>query len=386
MAKIKRILEIRAEGVNPKALEEQRADLVIEMDTILDKAKEEKRAMSTEEDIRFNEIKNQISAIDNTLKAEEERAKLENKQPGKKNTEEEKRAQEEANFVAFLRGEQRALDVANNGSVIPTHIANKIIETVKELSPIYSMATIYNVGGDLAFPVYDETTPIQAAYVDDMVELTEQTGKFTVVKLQNYIVGCLAKISKSLMNRTDFDLVGFVVKKVAKAIADFLEKELINGTTNKMTGILSATSAVTTASGTAITADELIDVQMAVPEIYQGNACWIMHKNTLKSLRKLKNSDGDYLLTKDLTSGFGWLLLGKRVYITESMPAIALGKKAIAYGDMSGLYVKLAQNVELQMLMEKYATQHAIGVCGYVECDSKIIEPQKIVTLTMKAS
>lgn len=386
MANVKRILETRAEGVNLKALEEQRADLITEMDTILNKAKEEKRAMSTEEDTRFNEIKSQVSAIDNTIKAEEERAKIVNKQPGKKSTDEEKRAQEEAKFVSFLRGEQRALDVANNGSVIPTHIANKIIETVKELSPIYAMATIYNVGGDLAFPVYDETTPIQAAYVDDMVELTEQTGKFTIVKLQNFIVGCLAKVSKSLMNRTDFDLVSFVVKKVAKAIADFLEKELINGTTNKMTGVLSATSAVTTASGTAIIADELIDLQMAIPEVYQDNACWIMHKTTLKSLRKLKNLEGDYLLTKDLTTGFGWNLLGKRVYVTESMPTIALGKKTIAYGDMSGLYVKLAQNVEIQMLMEKYATQHAIGVCGYVECDSKIIEPQKIATLTMKAS
>ena len=65
---------------------------------------------------------------------------------------------------------------------------------------------------------------------------------------------------------------------------------------------------------------------------------------------------------------------------------MAAGAKAVVYGDMTGLSVKLAQNVEIQVLMEKFATQHAIGVVGYIECDSKITEPQKLAVLTMKAS
>lgn len=379
-----RILETRAMPV----LEEQRNALLDEMDGIVKKAGEETRAFNEDETKRFGEIKTEIAGIDATLAAQKEaRALADSKIVKSEDPILEQRALDEKNFLSFVRGEERALDVANNGAIIPTTIANKIIEKVKELSPIYSMATIYNVGGDLVFPVYDETTPIQAAYVDDLTELTEQTGKFTSVKLQNFIVGCLAKISKSLMNRTDFDLVSYVVNKVAQAISEFLEKELIVGTTGKLTGVLSATYGVTSASGTAITADELIDLQMTVPEVYQAKACWIMHKNTFKAIRKLKDStSGEYLLNHDITNEFGWTLLGKRVYITETMPQIALGAKTIVYGDMSGLYVKLAQGVEIQMLMEKYATQHAIGVVGYVECDSKIIEPQKIALLTMKAS
>lgn len=379
----KPVIEVRS---MPPLLE-QRNTLVEEMEGILSKAKAETRAFSDEESNRFDAIKSEIAKIDKTLAAQEEARSFEKKQNKKPTGEEEQRALEETNFLRFIRGEERALDVANNGGVIPTHIANKIIEKVKELSPIYAMSTIYNVGGDLVFPVYDETTSsIGAAYVDDLTELTEGTGKFTTVKLQNFIVGCLAKVSKSLMNRTDFDLLNFVIGKVAKAIAEFLEKELIVGTSGKMTGILSATQGLTTASGTALTADELIDIQMEIPEVYQANASWIMHKNTFKAIRKLKDGDGNYLLLKDATQPFGWSLLGKPVYITESMPQIALGAKVVAYGDMSGLYVKLAQNVELQVLLEKYATQHAVGVVGYVEVDSKIVEPQKLAILTMKAS
>lgn len=383
MRKVKRQAEFRALPTNEKALTEKRNDLVLEMEQIVQTAQAETRSLTDAENNRYTEIRAEIKNVDSTLEAIEYTRTLENTNVTKKNKEAEQRALEEENFIKFIKGEERALDVANNGGVIPTSIANRIIEKVKELSPIYKMATIYNVSGDLVFPVYDETTPIQAVYVDDMQELTEQTGKFTTVKLTNFIIGCLAKVSKSLVNRTDFDLVSYVIEKVAQAIADFLEKELIVGTTDKMTGVLSAKQGIKLQSATAITADDLIDLQDSIPDVFQEKACWIMHKNTRKVIRKLKDADGNYLLQKDLTMPFGYSLLGKPVYISESCPEIGAGKKVISYGDMSGLFVKLTKNVEIQVLIEKYATQHALGVVGYVEADSKIVEPQKLAVMTM---
>jgi len=372
--------------MNLKALIEKRNALMDAMDALFKTCEaEENRAFNEEESSKFTELENEIRALDGTIAAAEQREKMERREAGTEDENLEQRALDEKNFLAFCRGEERALDVANNGAIIPTSISSRILEKVKELSPIYSMTTKFNVGGDLVFPVYDEaSSSISAAYVDDMTELTEGTGKFTSIKLQNFIVGCLAKISKSLINRTDFDLLSFVVNKVAQAIAEFLEKECLVGTTNKMTGVLSSANIVTTASATAITTDELIDLQMTVPKVLQANACWIMHKSTLKALRKLKDSDGNYILNRDITKGFGWELLGKPVYDSENCPEIASENTVIAYGDMSGLYVKLAQNMEIQVLMEKYATQHAVGVVGYIECDSKIGEPQKLAVMQMK--
>lgn len=364
---------------------EKRNALIEEMEGLLDTVKAETRAFNEEEVSRIEAIKAEVRDLDNTIKVEEEMRAMDKKVEVKEVKQVEQRALDEANFLSFIKGEQRALDVATNGGVIPTSIANRIIEKVKELSPIYSMATVYNVGGDLVFPVYDESTSsIGAAYADDLTELTEGTGKFTTVKLQNFIVGCLAKVSKSLMNRTDFDLVSFVVNKVAQAIAEFMEKELIKGTTNKMSGISSTTNTVTSAVVAKVDVDDLIDLQMAVPEVYQANAVWIMNKATLKGLRKLKNADQEYILNKDATTAFGWSLIGKPVYVTESAETVATGKKAVYYGDMSGLVVKLAQNVEIQVLVEKFATQHALGVVGYIEADSKVVENQKIAALVVK--
>ncbi|MBY6860807.1 phage major capsid protein [Clostridium botulinum] len=369
----KKILETRS---LPPLVEEMNG-YIEEMNTLAETVKTETRSLTVDEVTRVTELRTKVDNIKETLKLEEEsRDYIMN--PVKKAETEEKRSLEERNFVDFVRGNQRALDIGNNGGIIPQTIANKIIEKVKELSPIYRLSTIYNIGGDLIFPIYDdENSAITADYVEDLTELNESTGKFTTVKLTNYIVGCLAKISKSLINRQDFDLLSFVVDKVGQAIAEFMEKELITGTT-KAQGLATVTN-VTTAN--TLNADTLIDLQMEVKEVFQGKSVWIMHKDNLKATRKFKDGDGNYLLNKDLTNGFGWSILGKPVYITESCP-----QDSIYYGDMSGLYVKLTKNVELQLLLEKFATQHAVGCVGYVEFDSKIVEPQKLAALKIQGA
>lgn len=368
-----------------KKLLEKRNDLLEQAKSLIQQAKEETRALNEEENKAYEALVGEIRSIDSTIRAEEEQRKLELKEGDNMDHTEELELRA---FEGFLRGqidETRALDVGNNGTIIPQVIANRIIEEVKELSPIYSMATIYNVGGDLIFPYYDESTDTGAALVEDMTELTESTGKFTTIKLQNYIVGVLKKVSKSLLNRTDFDLVSFIVHRVAQDITVFLERACLVGESGKYEGVYATKNIVTSAASAAITSDELIDLQMAVPQIYQPKACFIMHKDTLKVIRKLKDANGQYLLNKDVTMPFGWSLLGKPVYISDNAPKMEAGKTAVVYGDMSGLYVKLAQNMEIQVLQEKYATQHAIGVCAYVEFDSKIVEAKKLAGLQMKA-
>lgn len=371
-----------------KELIEKRNKLVEEMEELVNGIKKEKRVFNDDENKKMGDIKKEIENIDNTLKTLDETrdfSKTEVKE--KKDKQVEQRALDEKNFLDFCRGEKRALDVSTNGGIIPTTIANQIVEKVRELSPIYSMATIYNVKGTLVFPVYDETSSsVSANYTNDLTELTEGTGKFTTVELKNYIVGSLAKISQSLINQTDFDLLGYIVNKVAQAIANFLERELIVGTANKMTGVLSAVQNVESNTAGKVDTDDIIDLMDEVPEIYQGNACFIMNKATRNALRKLKfTGTGEYVLQRDVTSPFGFTVFGKPVYITESMPVLEAGNKALVYGDMSGLAVKLTKDVQIQVLQEKYATQHAIGVVAYVELDSKIIDNQKIATLTVKA-
>ena len=143
---------------------------------------------------------------------------------------------------------------------------------------------------------------------------------------------------------------------------------------------------MTTAAATAITADELIELQAKVKQVYQSRACWTMNPATFTAIKKLKDDNGRYLLQDDVTGEFPYRLLGKPVYLSDNMPTVAASAKAILYGDYSGLSVNFRENISIEVLREKYATQHAIGVVSWFEFDSKVTDNQKLAVLVMKAS
>lgn len=279
---------------------------------------------------------------------------------------------EEKAFVDYVRsGISNDMKAGDNGVLIPNTISSKIIAKVEELSPIYARATKFNVGGDLTF-VKEDSIPT-CAYMEEMEEGTATDATFKTVKLGAFLARALAKISRSLINRTDFDLLQYVIDAVAKAIVKFLEKELIVGTVSKIEGL----STVVPTTVTVINADALIDEQMAVPTSLQGKCEWLVNPTELKAIRKFKAVDGTYLLNVDPTKEFGWSILGKNVMVSDQVPA-----GTIYYGDFSGLYVKLANNIEVSVLKEKYAEQFAVGVVGFVQLDAKVAESQKIVAIS----
>ena len=381
--------------MNLKALAEQRAALLAEMEAISETAKAETRAYSEEELARAEELEAQIRAIDATYKAEEARAVLAASPkavpvdgditPTDK-TEAEERAF--AQYIVDSKAEFRAgeLTMSANGAVITTSIVNKIISKVKEISPLYAMATKYNIGGTITIPYYDESTSaITMGYVEEFTELESHVGQFKSIELKGYLAGTLSVLSLSLINTSQFDVIGYIVNKMAEAIANWVEKELLHGTSQKITGLsnISAAMTVTAASQTAITADEIMELQDKVIDAFQNGACFIMNRETRSAIRKLKDSDGNYLLNRDISAKWGYTLFGKDVYTTDNADTMAAGKTVIYYGDFSGLAVKLSEDASINVLREKYATQHAVGVYAYMELDSKIENAQKIACLKM---
>ena len=385
--------------MNIKALIEKRNAIVADMSKLFDTADTEKRSFNEDETKKFDEMKKEIADIDAMINRYNEARALENGAPKQEKKEVDQEALEMRAFSNFIRTnsthyvEERAdvnFTTGDNGTLIPTSIANKVIDTVKNVSPIFSMATKYNVKGNLTFPIYDESTQkITVAYATEFKALNASAGKFKGITLGGFLAGSLIKISRSLINNTEFDVAAYVINEMALRIAEFLEHELLVGNgNNAMTGVLSAanTNVYTTQAATAISADDLIAVQVKLPQALRKNTAWIMNTSTMLAIRQLKDGEGRYMLQPDLTRGFGYVLLGAPVYESDTVDGIAAGKAVIAYGDFSGLYVNLRPGIETQVLQEKYADEHATGFVAWFEADSKIVETQKLVAVKMKAA
>jgi len=375
--------------MNEKELIEKRNDLQSKMEGILNKAKIENREMNEEEIKNFDDTEKEIKNIDATLERMEKLNKMENKkvEDKKELTQEEKDVKNFATFIRnFVNGIQNNTNLTkgDNGAIIPKTIASKIIDKVNEISPLYASATKYNAKGTLAVPKYDDTTDdVTVAYATEFDELVSHSGKFATVELTGFLIGALTKISKSLLNNSDFNLTEYVINKMAEKFKLFYEGEMINGTSTKISGIVgsydSTNMKVVLSNKSSVTADELIDIQEAVPDAFQANAYWIMNRETRKKIRKLKDSDENYILNRAFNEKWDYELLGKPVYCSEKVEKLGTATKpVIFYGDFSGLAVKETEEMEIQVLVEKFATQHAIGVCGYSELDAKVENTQKI--------
>lgn len=372
--------------MNRKGLEEKRNDLKSEMLSMLDSAKAEERALTKDEVAKFDQMEDEIKNIDATILREEKRENMEEKEIKKENL-----TQEERDYKAFegyIRSERAGELVAGTtGAVIPTTIANKIMTQVYDICPILERSTKYTTKGKLELPKYDEkTTAITMAYATEFTSLSSKAGSFDKIELSGFLAGALTLVSNSLINNSNFDVVNFVINEMAKAIARFIEKELLVGTSGKVEGLSGVTNKVTTASATAITGDEVIKLKDAVKDVYQNKAIWIMSNATRTALRLLKDGNNRYLLQDDVTSPFGATLLGKPVYVSDNMADIKAGATTIYYGDMSCLATKFSEDVNIQVLKERYADAHATGVVGWVEFDAKVSDAQGIASLVQKAS
>lgn len=378
--------------INMKELMEKRSALLEEAEGIVEACKTETRAMNNEENTRYSEILEEIRSIDTTIEAAE---KLPGKLEERKNPDENEEEAEERAFVDYVMGKatemrsgEQNMTMSNNGAIIPTSIANRIIKAVSDRCPIFSGATMYAVKGTLKVPVWgkaNSTHDIAVGYQEEFTELTADAGKFTSIDLGGYLAGALVLIGRSVENNSVFSVTDFIVNQMADEIASWIEGQLLNGTgSSQAQGALNTTNNVNAASATAVTADELIGLQAKVKQAFQGNACWTMHPDTFTAIKKLKDGNNRYLLQDDVTSEFPYRLLGKPVYLSDNMPTMASGNKAILYGDYSGLSVNMRENISLEVLREKYATQHAIGVVSWFEFDSKVTDHQKLATLTMK--
>lgn len=377
-----------------KELMEKRNDLVDQIEQLTKNVETEQRAFTPEEDAKVKELTKAVEDIDKTIETCERATKLskidvKNDNDVEDNVEE----METRAFADFIRNKKRAgdsnIEKDDNKAVIPKTIANKIIDKIKDISPLFRDAEKYNVKGTVSIPYVDSSNDnITVAYASEFTDLEAKSTKLLSIDLTGHLAGVLAKVSVSLLNSTDIDLVDFVVAKMAAAAATFIDKEILDPSdpTHKIVGLSNANQIVYAGSTSAISADVLIKLKNQLKSAFQAGAYFVMHPETLTAVQLLKDNNNRYIFNDEIQNGFSGTILGKPVYTSDQCPKIGSGNNAVFYlNPAQGLAAKLVED-SVTILREKYATQHAIGVVEWLELDAQIQNQQAVAVLNMSTA
>ena len=276
------------------------------------------------------------------------------------------------------------------GYLVPDEFERTLVEALEEENIFRTLATIIHTSsGDRKIPVV--ASKGTAGWIDEEGLYPESDDTFGQLSLGAYKLGTMIKVSEELLNDSAFDLEAYITREFARRIGTKEEEAFFTGNgTGKPLGLLADTggaeTGVTTASGTAISADEIIDLYYSLRVPYRMKAKWIMNDSTVAAVRKLKDQHGQYLWQPSMVAGTPNTILGCEVITTPFMPTIAAGAKAISFGDYSYYWIADRQGRTFKRLNELYATTGQVGFLGSQRVDGKLILTEAIKVLKLKAA
>ncbi len=276
------------------------------------------------------------------------------------------------------------------GYLVPDEFERNLVEALEEENIFRRLANVITTSsGDRKIPVV--ASKGTASWIDEEGAIPESDDSFGQVSIGAYKLGTLIKVSEELLNDSVFNLETYISREFARRIGNKEEESFFGGDgSGKPTGILAATGGaqlgVTTAGATAITLDEVLDLFYSLKAPYRNKAVFVMNDSTVKAIRKLKDSQGQYLWQPSIQAGTPDTILNRPLYTSAYVPAIAAAAKTVAFGDFSYYWVADRQGRVFKRLNELYAATGQVGFIATQRVDGKLILPEAVKVLQQKAS
>ena len=278
----------------------------------------------------------------------------------------------------------------HGGYLVPDEYQRTLIEALQEQNIFRQLAHVISTSsGDRKIPV--AVSKGTAAWIDENAAYPESDDSFGQISISAYKLATMIKVSDELLHDSVFDVPSYIAREFARRIGAAEEEAFFVGDgVGKPTGILSATggaeTGITAASATAITFDEVMDLYYSLRSPYRKSSVFIMNDSTVKALRKLKNGNGDYIWQPSVTAGTPDTILNRPVYTSSFVPTLAAGAKPILFGDLHYYWIADREGRRFQRLNELYAPNGQVGFLSSERVVGKLILPEAVKCLQMKAA
>ena len=296
-------------------------------------------------------------------------------------------------FGAHLRGKRLVHNVlsegvqADGGYLVPEEFERQIVSGLDEANVVRGLAKVITTSAERKIPV--AATHSTAAWTAENGAYTPSDPSFDQKTIDAFKLTDLVKVSIELLQDSMFDLESYIAAEFARAFGIAEEEAFCVGTgTGQPTGIFTANGGevgVTAAGSTAVTADELISLVYSLKSPYRRNAKFLANDATISAIRKLKDGNGVYLWQPSLQAGEPDKLLGYDLYTSPYVPQMEAGAFSLAFGDFKNYWIADRAGRTVQRLNELYSTNGQVGFVATERVDGKVILPEGIKLLKMKA-
>lgn len=302
---------------------------------------------------------------------------------------------EERAFTTFLRTqgentEARANLVAgtdaNGGYLVPKVWSQELIRELAIQSPVLNLAKIIQTSNGDTFNQPIAANAQSYAITAEEGAISASADTFTNVAFGAYKLAAIIKVSSEILADAAFDIDAEVRDGAAEALGDTLATYLATGSgSSQPQGIKAATTGVTAASATAVTADELLDLVYSVNQRNRQNGSFVASTALLKAVRKLKTSSGgDYIWQPSYVSGQPATLLGYPVYEDGKLEALTTGKVPAVFGDFRrGYGIRRAGEVEVAVDPSVYFANDQVAYRVKFRMDAKLLAGDALRKLVM---
>lgn len=264
-------------------------------------------------------------------------------------------------WSAVLDAQTRALAMTGTaGYLAPATFHAIVTESAKQYDGIFDAASVFetNVGTPCPFPLDDDTSAVASIVAENSLSVSTSPLTFDRVPFDRCPTWRSGHVVYSRELAQDAPL--FVV-----TLAVLLGRRFARGIGAAHTATLlsEADVAVTSASPTSISCDEVLDLMGSLDSANAQQGAFLMTFGTYISLMKTKSGAGGVYMTTPTRDAEGYpMLFGSRVYLSPSMPAIGAANKAVAFGRLSAFTRReVFGSMSLVQYNERYADSCAYG-------------------------
>ena len=371
----------------------------------LESHRTDKGTLNAEDDATYNRMEEEINALSNEIRRLERQEQMEaelnmpvnaplTSKPGmgkadgeEKKTGKASKEYKNAMLDAFRSNFKRVSNVlqegvdADGGYLVPDEYDSRMIDVLTEENIMRRLGHTITTSGQHKINI--AATKPAASWIEEGGALSFGDATFAQILLDAHKLHVAIKVTEELLYDSAFNLESYIIEQFGKALASAEEDAFLNGDgVGKPLGLFAENGGGTVAETltAAIKSDDIIGLVYALKRPYRKNASFIINDKNLAVLRKLKDNNGAYIWQPSYQAGEPDRLLGYAVHTSAYAP-----EDAIAFGDYSYYNIGDRGSRSFAELRELFAGNGMIGYVAKERVDGKLILPEAVQILKLKA-